>query len=63
MRSLIGGSWRYDESDKTAPYVVLDVGEYSYAFAGICYERLVNDSQITVFAYYEQALSNHLRSH
>ncbi len=39
MRNLIGGTWRYDESDKAAPYVVLDVGEYSYAFAGICYEQ------------------------
>ncbi len=58
IRSLIGGQWRYDETDPKAPYVVLDVGEYSYAFAGICYERLVNDSQVSVKAYFDQALSN-----
>ena len=58
MRSLIGGKWRYDDSNKTAPFVVLDVGEYSYAFAGICYERLVNDSQVSVKAYFDQALAN-----
>lgn len=58
MKNLIGGSWRYDQSDASAPYVVLDVGEYSYAFAGICYERLVNDSQISVKSYFDQALSN-----
>jgi len=58
IRSLIGGQCRYDVSDPAAPYVVLDVGEYSYAFAGICYERLVNDSQISVKAYFDQALAN-----
>lgn len=58
MRGLIGGQWRYDDSDASAPFVVLDVGNFSYAFAGICYERLVNDSQISVQAYFEQALAN-----
>lgn len=58
MRSLVGGQWRYDTSDDKAPFVVLDVGEYSYAFAGICYERLVNDSAISVKAYFDQAVSN-----
>ncbi|MDC8830940.1 hypothetical protein [Alteromonas gilva] len=58
VRGLIGGQWRYDVSEPAAPYVVLDVGEYSYAFAGICYERLVNDSQVSVKAYCDQALAN-----
>ncbi|GGF56409.1 hypothetical protein [Alteromonas lipolytica] len=58
MKSIIGGQWRYDDSDKAAPFVVLDVGLYSYAFAGICYERLVNDSQVSVKAYFDQALAN-----
>ncbi|NVK56033.1 MAG: hypothetical protein HWE26_10480 [Alteromonadaceae bacterium] len=58
IRSLMGGQWRYDVSDPEAPFVVLDLGEYSYAFAGICYERLVNDSQVSVKAYFDQALAN-----
>lgn len=53
------GKWRYDDSNPDAPFVLLDVGERSYAFAGICYERLVNDSQISVKNYFDQALSQH----
>ncbi|WP_100657149.1 hypothetical protein [Alteromonas flava] len=58
FKRVLGGEWRYDVSDPTAPYVVLDYNGHSYAFAGICYERLVNDSTVSVFAYFEQALNN-----
>ena len=54
-----GGSWLYDATDPKAPFVLLEVGTFSYAFAGICYERLVNDSAISVKAYFDQALANH----
>lgn len=57
FRKLAGGQWRYDESDPQAPFIVLDVGDRSYAFAGICYERLVNDSKVSVQRYFELALS------
>ncbi|BCO19245.1 hypothetical protein LHL20_16845 [Alteromonas sp. McT4-15] len=59
LKTQIGGEWVYDQSNPNAPTVFLKVGENTYAFAGICYERLVNDSQVSVFAYYEQALNNH----
>ncbi|WP_026375097.1 hypothetical protein [Aestuariibacter salexigens] len=58
FRNLVGGTWRYDTSDPKAPYVLLEYGERSYAFAGICYERLVNDSAVSVKDYFDQALSN-----
>ncbi|TPV61056.1 hypothetical protein FJ444_05435 [Aestuariibacter sp. GS-14] len=58
MRSLTGGQWRYDTSDEKAPFVALAIGEFSYAFAGICYERLVNNSAISVKAYFDQAIAN-----
>lgn len=58
FKKQVGGAWRYDDSNPDAPYVLLDVGDNSYAFAGICYERLVNDSQISVYNYFEQALHN-----
>ncbi len=58
FRQLVGGHWRYDESDKDAPYVVLEYAGKSYAFAGICYQRLVNDSQVSVKNYFDQAVSN-----
>jgi hypothetical protein len=57
-RLLAGGEWRYDTSNKNAPYVILEVGDRTYAFAGICYERLVNDSRTSVKAYFDQALNH-----
>ena len=59
FRKLVGGMWRYDQSDPKAPYVLLETATRSYAFAGICYERLVNDSQVSVKAYFDQAISQH----
>ncbi len=58
-RKILGGEWLYDQSNPDAPYVLLVIGANSYAFAGICYERLVNDSQISVKKYFDNALSNH----
>ena len=61
FRNKVGGNWTYDESDTTAPYVVLNYAGNNYPFAGICYQRLVNDSQISVRSYYDQALANNLQ--
>lgn len=59
IKAQVDGEWVYDQSNPSAPTVFLKVGDNTYAFAGICYERLVNDSQISVNAYYQQALANH----
>ena len=61
FRHKVGGFWKYDESDKRAPYVVLEYAGNTYAFAGICYQRLVNDSQISIKNYFEQAVANNLQ--
>ena len=61
FRRKIGGNWTYDASDPDAPYVVLEYAGNSYAFAGICYQRLVVDSQISVKSYFEQALANKMQ--
>ena len=58
FKQMVGGHWHYDETDPDAPYVVLEYAGKSYAFAGICYQRLVNDSQVSVKSYFEQAISN-----
>lgn len=63
LKAQLNGEWIYDQSNPKAPSVFLKVGDNTYALAGICYERLVNDSQISVFAYYEQALANHKAHH
>ena len=61
FRNKVGGNWAYDESNPDAPYVVLNYAGRSYVFAGICYQRLVNDSQISIRSYYDQALANNLQ--
>ena len=58
FKQLVGGEWTYDESDSAAPYVALEYGDKSYAFAGICYQRLVNDSSISVRDYFDKAVAN-----
>ena len=59
LKRMVGGTWFYDTSNPEAPYILLEIGEKSYALAGICYERLVNDSQVSVKTYFDNALMNH----
>ena len=61
FKNKIGGDWNYDESNPEAPYVVLNYAGSSYAFAGICYQRLVNDSQISIKNYFDEAVANNLQ--
>ena len=59
LKAQLDGEWIYDQSNPNAPYVLLGVGENTYAFAGICYERLVNNSETSVQEYFTKALANH----
>lgn len=59
FRNTCGGEWRYDNSNPDAPYVLLEIGSRSYSFAGICYERLINGTDVTVKQYYDNALAQH----
>ena len=61
FRQKVGGRWNYDASDPDAPYVVLEYAGNAYPFAGICYQRLVNDSQISIKNYYQQAVANKMQ--
>ena len=56
FRKLAGGQWQYNLQDEEAPSIMLVYQEKSFAFAGICYERLVNDSNISVKRYFDEAL-------
>ena len=38
-----------------------DNAVFTYAFAGICYQRLVNDSQISVKNYFDHAVANNVQ--
>ncbi|WP_438864785.1 hypothetical protein [Neptunicella sp.] len=61
FRHLVGGHWHYDNSNPDAPYIVLEYAGRTYAFAGICYQRLVNDSQVSVKNYFQQAVENNIQ--
>lgn len=61
FKAVVGGNWRYDESDQDAPYVVVEYAGKSYAFAGVCYQRLVNDNQVHVDDYFRQAVGNSIQ--
>ena len=52
-----GGHWVYDDSDPDAPNVLLHYQDKSFAFAGICYERLIKDSSVSVKKYFDLALN------
>jgi len=59
FKKLAGGQWVFDNSKPEAPAIFLVIGENSYAFAGVCYQRLVNKSGMTVSEYFDHALSQH----
>ena len=50
------GQWIYDQLNEDAPSVFMTSGEHSFAFAGICYKKLVEDSSISVNDYFKQAI-------
>ncbi|MEM0911117.1 MAG: hypothetical protein AAGJ37_09090 [Pseudomonadota bacterium] len=52
-----GGEWEYNDTDANAPSIYLRVNDNTYAFAGICYEKLVKNPNVSVAKYYQQALN------
>ncbi|KMT66586.1 hypothetical protein [Catenovulum maritimum] len=58
FKKHIGGEWLYDETDPEAPSVYLAFSGKTYAFAGICYEKLINDVNTSVKKYFDLAISN-----
>jgi hypothetical protein len=53
-----GGEWFMDESDPKAPFIVLNYAGRAYPFASVCFEKIVNNSEISACRYFELALSN-----
>ncbi|MER2494422.1 hypothetical protein [Catenovulum sediminis] len=58
FRKHIGGEWLYDDSDPNAPTVMLSFSSHTFAFPGICYQKLVNDVNTNVKKYFDIAISN-----
>ena|SRR5690554_1294735 len=61
FRSQYGGTWVYDDTDASAPSVFLKYGDYTFAFAGIIYQRLINDQNLSARLYYEEAVANAIK--
>ena len=57
FRKLAGGTWHYDTSVPEAPSIFLVNKDKSYAFAGICYDKLVKNPEIKIKEYFDQALA------
>ncbi|MFT5277396.1 MAG: hypothetical protein ACI97K_001442 [Glaciecola sp.] len=57
FRKLAGGQWQYNIEKEDAPAIMLMYQDRTFAFAGICYERLVNDSSVSVKRYFDEALT------
>ncbi|BBN81094.1 hypothetical protein PA25_10790 [Pseudoalteromonas sp. A25] len=53
-----GGEWFLDDSDPAAPFIVLNYAGKSYPFASVCFEKIVNNADISVCKYFELALEN-----
>ncbi|MGQ8363929.1 hypothetical protein [Glaciecola sp. 1036] len=53
-----GGKWLYDVSDPASPSIFMQHGEHTFAFAGVCFEKLVRDLSVSITHYFEQALEN-----
>ncbi|WP_111979192.1 hypothetical protein [Algibacillus agarilyticus] len=51
----IGGEWFYDESDINAPTTFIEFNGKTFAFPGICYQKLINDPSVSVRKYFELA--------
>ena len=59
FRKTVGGVWIMDEQKANAPSVFISIKENQYAFAGICYQKLVNDSTVSVKHYFDLAVAAH----
>ncbi|MGX5913381.1 hypothetical protein ACR0ST_01415 [Aliidiomarina sp. Khilg15.8] len=55
FRRKHGGEWIYDESNPEAPAVFLQVGEQTFTFMGMAYQRLMVEPSVSLALYYDKA--------
>jgi hypothetical protein len=56
FKNTAGGEWFMDESVPDAPFVVLNYAGKSFPFSSVCYEKIVNQPEISLAKYFELAL-------
>lgn len=57
FRRNVGGDWVHEQKDN-ADFVFVSLHQHTYTFSGICYERLVNDSNTSIMKYFAIAMEN-----
>ena len=50
-----GARWIYDESNPQAPTVFLEAFDKTFAFSGICYEKMIKNPSISIAEYFRRA--------
>lgn len=61
FRKLLGGKWVFDEKQAVSPSLFISIDDKEYAFAGICYEKLVNNSKVSIKEYFDLAMAAHTK--
>lgn len=61
FKKCAGGNWVYEENEDDAAFIFIEIEDKSYAFAGMCYEQLVNKSEMSIAEYFNTALSQHMK--
>ena len=57
FRREVGGEWNFERQDDQE-IVMVNYLDKSFAFTGICYERLAVDNAVSVKKYLTQAIEN-----
>ena len=57
FRQVVGGDWEFRQEDNQEIVMVV-FQDKSFAFTGICYERLAIDNTLSVHKYLLQAIKN-----
>ncbi|GLR70439.1 hypothetical protein [Agaribacter marinus] len=56
-KSISDGHWIYDVSESDAPSIYMKLNDLTFAFAGVCFEKLVRNQDISIEEYFVNAVS------
>jgi len=54
----VGGNWQSNNSDPSAPYMAVALGDKEFPFASVCYHKITNNNEISLQDYVQQAKQN-----
>ncbi|MFC3120636.1 hypothetical protein [Agaribacter flavus] len=56
FKKLANGTWIYATDKSDAPSIYMKVDEHTFAFAGVCFEKLVRNQNVSIESYFANAL-------